>query len=177
MATDHPQYMYCALNYLMAGQGTFPLIPQPVEKKPFSAPYISHSLSSPLPTSIGKWTQEEQYSYVEFLCDHLDHFRSKVTRKTQKVFLQMSHTIQSRTSEQCRTHHQKMLKFHGCMEHIIRALRRPTTDLSTTEEKRNTDSMRNEEWEGLVPDGPYYMRMSENNTLTLFIHSESILSF
>lgn len=31
----------------------------------------------------------------------------------------MSEYVKSRTAEQCRSHHQKMIKFHGSIENII----------------------------------------------------------
>ena len=63
--------------------------------------------------NVGKWNTQEQMLYKRFLEDNLDHFVDKSVRKSQKVFLKMSKIIPTRTAEQCRTHHQKMLKFHG----------------------------------------------------------------
>jgi len=38
---------------------------------------------------------------------------SRVARKSQKVFLKMSLVVKTRTADQCRSHHQKFLKYHG----------------------------------------------------------------
>jgi len=36
-----------------------------------------------------------------------------------KVNVKMSRAVQTRTAEQCRSHHQKMLKYHRSNEEII----------------------------------------------------------
>lgn len=46
--------------------------------------------------------------------------REKSTRKSKKVFLQMSLKVKTRTADQCRSHHQKILKYHESLEQIIR---------------------------------------------------------
>lgn len=44
---------------------------------------------------------------------------SKFQRKSLKVNVKMSRAVQTRTAEQCRSHHQKMLKYHRSNEEII----------------------------------------------------------
>jgi len=44
---------------------------------------------------------------------------SKFDRKSQKVNLQMSKFIKTRSGEQCRSHHQKMMKYHDDIPSII----------------------------------------------------------
>lgn len=45
---------------------------------------------------------------------------SKLSRKSQKVFLKMSHLVKTRTADQCRSHHQKILKYHGTIDDVIK---------------------------------------------------------
>jgi hypothetical protein len=45
---------------------------------------------------------------------------SKLSRKSKKVFLKMSQLVKSRTADQCRSHHQKILKYHNSLNEIIR---------------------------------------------------------
>lgn len=56
----------------------------------------------------GRWSQEEQRQYYEFLKDNLGYFENKDNRRYDKVFKMMSSKIRTRTSDQCRTHHQKL---------------------------------------------------------------------
>lgn len=37
---------------------------------------------------------------------------TKLTRKSKKVFLNMSKVVKTRTADQCRSHHQKILIYH-----------------------------------------------------------------
>lgn len=46
--------------------------------------------------------------------------REKSTRKSNKVFLKMSNEVKSRSADQCRSHHQKVLKYHESLQEIIR---------------------------------------------------------
>jgi hypothetical protein len=57
--------------------------------------------------------------YVDFLQNNSDLLKDKFTRKVRKVFQRMSQAIPSRIAEQCRTHHQKMLKRFQCIGSII----------------------------------------------------------
>lgn len=45
--------------------------------------------------------------------------KNRAARKTHKVFLQMSKQVGTRTADQCRSHHQKISKYHRSLEEII----------------------------------------------------------
>lgn len=45
-------------------------------------------------------------------------------RKANKVFLKMSKLVKTRTPDQCRSHHQKILKYHHSLQHIILTYKR-----------------------------------------------------
>jgi hypothetical protein len=49
---------------------------------------------------------------------------TKLLRKTQKVFYHMSKTVRTRSADQCRSHHQKMLKFHKDLDEIMKLFTR-----------------------------------------------------
>lgn len=68
----------------------------------------------------GKWTKNEQKAYIEFLIDNKEEMSSKLARKSQKVFLKMSLLVKTRTADQCRSHHQKILKYQGSIDEIIK---------------------------------------------------------
>lgn len=56
----------------------------------------------------GRWSEEEQRKYEEFVRMHPQLF-TKQASKGFKAFKRMSEVIKSRTAIQCRSHHQKML--------------------------------------------------------------------
>lgn len=60
----------------------------------------------------GKWTNEEQMAYIQFIEDNLAEMETKLMRKSRKVFLNMSKLVKTRTADQCRSHHQKILIYH-----------------------------------------------------------------
>jgi hypothetical protein len=43
----------------------------------------------------------------------------KESRKRNKVFTKMAKSIRSRNSDQCRSHHQKLMQYHGDINNII----------------------------------------------------------
>jgi hypothetical protein len=43
----------------------------------------------------------------------------RVLRKTEKVFLRMAQQVRTRTADQCRSHHQKILKYHRSLQDIV----------------------------------------------------------
>jgi len=61
----------------------------------------------------GKWTAEEQSLYITYLEQNFDDMTNSVARKVNKVFLNMSRIIGTRSADQCRSHHQKILKCHN----------------------------------------------------------------
>ena len=105
----------------------------------FSVPRINNYSQEPQQenqSSKGKWSQDEQILYKKFLGDHLVLFQDKSTRKSNKVFLKMSGIITTRTPQQCRTHHQKMFKFHGSQEAILNSPSRLRRASQTIEQKK-----------------------------------------
>ena len=46
--------------------------------------------------------------------------KERMLRKSQKVFLKMSKMVKTRTPDQCRSHHQKVLNIHKSLEEVIR---------------------------------------------------------
>ena len=68
----------------------------------------------------GKWTKIEQKAYILFLEENKQEMGSKSSRKSQKVFLKMSLLVKTRSPDQCRSHHQKVLKYHGKIDEIIK---------------------------------------------------------
>ena len=69
------------------------------------------------------WTPLENKRYSEFLSQNQSLFcLSLEERKKVAIHSQMSQAIKSRTSLQCRSHHQKMLKKYGSIENIVTLL-------------------------------------------------------
>jgi hypothetical protein len=58
--------------------------------------------------------------YAEFLQRYSDKINDQKFRKEIKVFKQISLFVKTRTSDQCRSHHQKILKIHKSIENILR---------------------------------------------------------
>ena len=58
-----------------------------------------------------------------FLELHARHFFNSHLRRTDKIFKGMERFVGSREAEQCRSHHQKMEKKHGCFVGIVAELR------------------------------------------------------
>lgn len=96
---------------------------------------------------------------------------SKLSRKSKKVFLKMSQLVRSRTADQCRSHHQKILKYHNNLNEIIRYYSQevfpfdPELVVLCTEKK---DMVTGEE---LLKDKPYSIAPSQGrpNTFSLVI--------
>lgn len=67
----------------------------------------------------GKWTGSEEMRYVNFLEKNGTLFEQQRTRKLCKVFIRMAKFIRTRTSNQCRSHHQKMTLYHSTIDNIV----------------------------------------------------------
>jgi hypothetical protein len=67
----------------------------------------------------GKWTITEQKIYISFLEENLEEMECRALRKTEKVYMKMAREVRTRTADQCRSHHQKVLKYHSSVEDII----------------------------------------------------------
>jgi hypothetical protein len=50
----------------------------------------------------------------------MSEMETKLMRKSRKVFLNMSKLVRTRTADQCRSHHQKILLYHKSLEEIVR---------------------------------------------------------
>lgn len=60
--------------------------------------------------SFGRWTPEEQNKYIEFMRKHYYIMRSSQLRYHHRIFNDMADYIGTRTSNQCKSHHQKMMQ-------------------------------------------------------------------
>ncbi|CAD8197574.1 unnamed protein product [Paramecium octaurelia] len=55
----------------------------------------------------GHWTSQEHLQYLNFVKSYESLLKSKYEKKSKKIFKLMSEFIPTRTSTQCRSHHQK----------------------------------------------------------------------
>ena len=55
----------------------------------------------------GAWTREEEEKFVNYMKAHRAMFEEKFARRSNKIFRKMSKFLGTRSSEQCRSHHQK----------------------------------------------------------------------
>lgn len=66
------------------------------------------------------WSLEENIRYKTFLRNNQNLFELTLKkRKEIKINIKMSRFVKTRTSSQCRSHHQKMLIYHGSNQAII----------------------------------------------------------
>lgn len=66
------------------------------------------------------WSDEENLTYMRFLEESGHLFDSNwAQRKNIKINVLMSEYIKTRSPLQCRSHHQKMMKFHHSIPQII----------------------------------------------------------
>lgn len=57
----------------------------------------------------GRWDVEEHKKYYDFIKTNSNLFLNNDRRRYDKVFMVMSKYVKTRTADQCRTHHQKLL--------------------------------------------------------------------
>ena len=57
---------------------------------------------------MGRWSIKEHAKYYTFLVVNENILKNKNMHKNDRIFRLMSRFIMSRTSEQCRSHHQKI---------------------------------------------------------------------
>lgn len=70
--------------------------------------------------TIGRWTKQETVQYIRFLQDNYSEFvEGGQSRRLKRTFVRMADHIGSRDSDQCRSHHQKMLAFRSTVDDII----------------------------------------------------------
>lgn len=76
------------------------------------------SRKSPFNSSL--WTIGENTSYMLFLMKNQWLFElSKIERRDIKINVLMSQWVKTRSADQCRSHHQKMVKYHGNIKGVI----------------------------------------------------------
>jgi hypothetical protein len=69
---------------------------------------------------VKHWSEKEKKKYVNFLAKKKHFFElSLSSRKAKGIHVKMSKVIISRTSSQCRSHHQKLIAKYGTVENII----------------------------------------------------------
>ena len=67
-----------------------------------------------------RWSKEEHQLYVSFLLNNRESFVLIRGRKRKNLFTRMAKELGcGRNNEQCRTHHEKMLKKFGNVENVI----------------------------------------------------------
>ena len=87
----------------------------------------------------------------------------------------MSHIITTRTAEQCRTHHQKMLKYNNSIDDILLSYGEIVAD---RRDERTGSSQRSSEVREEEPQEDfYYMEMVDQFRVKLVINADSILSY
>jgi hypothetical protein len=57
----------------------------------------------------GRWSLEEHKKYYDFIKTNRNLLLKNDRRRFNKVFMVMSNYVKTRTADQCRTHHQKLL--------------------------------------------------------------------
>lgn len=80
---------------------------------------------APKLSNVGRliWTYEENAGYLRFLEANCELFRCYRKRRHFKVFCLLSKEIRTRTINQIKSHHQKMLKKHLTIEAVIAFLK------------------------------------------------------
>ena len=67
----------------------------------------------------GLWTPVEQVTYINFLKERKEEMDISALRRSQKIFIMMSKVVKTRSADQCRSHHQKIIKYHNTIEEAI----------------------------------------------------------
>ena len=67
----------------------------------------------------GLWTPIEQVAYINFLKERKPEMDISTLRRSQKIFIMMSKVVKTRSADQCRSHHQKIIKYHNTIEEAI----------------------------------------------------------
>ena len=115
---------------------------------------------------------------MQFICDNKRLFKDVFVRKSQRVFLQMSFIITTRNAEQCRTHHQKMVKFHGSVDKVISHHKSefPSTEPMAVKMRKVVQGKNNKQNWKAEKQG-YRMEVHKNNLVVLQIFAGSILGY
>ena len=67
----------------------------------------------------GMWNLNETIKYINFIKKNFIKFETEESRRTSRIFCLMTREIRSRSSVQCRSHHQKMVHTYGEVPFII----------------------------------------------------------
>jgi len=102
-------------------------------------PWVSSKIETRQPSKM-YWTKNEDLLYIDFF-ERFPHFaESFAQRKANKIFIQMSKFIRSRTPNQIKSHHQKLLLKHGSLNNALAYLsvtrkdsQEPTTQFSLSD--------------------------------------------
>lgn len=70
-------------------------------------------------TKRHQWTLQENKSYLLYLQQHHHLFKDFKTKKIAKVFVNLAQQVQTRTTVQVKSHHQKMVAKYGSIPNII----------------------------------------------------------
>jgi hypothetical protein len=70
----------------------------------------------------GRWTPAENLLYKEFVLDRKNTFMRTDSRRSNRIFKEMSKVITTRNAIQCRSHHQKMQNMYGSLSKLLDAL-------------------------------------------------------
>ena len=69
------------------------------------------------------WKPQENSKYVQFLRENMSLFeKNREDKRLMKINILMSNYVKSKNSNQCRSHHQKMLAHYKTIENIIACL-------------------------------------------------------
>ena len=83
----------------------------------------------------GSWTTDETRLYMNFLDHYHKKFGCEEKRRKCTIFNRLSKAINTRTPDQCRSHHQKMQLKYGSIDNIVESLRRRLEEEAETEKK------------------------------------------
>jgi hypothetical protein len=59
-----------------------------------------------------RWSDTENKRYLDFVVREQDKFRTEYRRRTSKVFKLLAEAVQTRDQDQCKSHHQKLMRIH-----------------------------------------------------------------
>ena len=67
----------------------------------------------------GLWNSIEQAAYIKFLKEKKPEMDVSTLRRSHKIFILMSKEVKTRSADQCRSHHQKIIKYHNTVDEAI----------------------------------------------------------
>ena len=67
----------------------------------------------------GRWSGKEEVKYIRYLKENIELMKDKENRIKNQLFAKMAKQIKSRTSDQCRSHHHKLMEYYHSIENII----------------------------------------------------------